>query len=202
MYISFTGIFCCYFILGNILEIYNSNLVKNKFKYASYYLTIAHQGLVLPLLYFPNLIYCNSNISKVLLQSTISYFITDFYINRNVILKDYKFILHHFITVFLIWSNLSMYKKSYLANCTTILELGSLWLSVTDLYPNNLNYKMRFHLYLLSRLFALKSISEYIFDYTNNINIYIKTAGVSILYIHNILIGYYLYKGMRKSRNG
>lgn len=201
MYISFGNILVCYFVVGNILEIYNSNLVKKKFKYASYYLTIAHQGIVLPLLYFPNLICYNSNISKVLLQSTISYFITDFYINRNVILKDYKFILHHFITVFLIWSNLSMYEKNYLVNCTTILELGSLWLSVTDLYPNNLNYKIRFHLYLLSRLIALKSIYDYILDYTNKINIYIKIAGVSILYMHNVIIGYYLYKGMNKSRN-
>lgn len=201
MYISFGNIFVCYFVVGNILEIYNSNLVKKKFKYASYYLTIAHQGIVLPLLYFPNLICYNSNISKVLLQSTISYFITDFYINRNVILKDYKFILHHFITVFLIWSNLSMYEKNYLINSTTILELGSLWLSVTDLYPNNLNYKIRFYLYLLSRLVALKSIYDYILDYTNKINIYIKIAGVSILYIHNVVIGYYLYKGMNKSRN-
>ena len=202
MYISFTGIFCCYFILGNILEIYNSNLVKNKFKYASYYLTIIHQGLVLPLLYFPNLIYCNPNISKVLLQSTISYFITDFYINRNVVLNDYKFILHHFISVFLIWSNLSMYQKSYLVNCTTILEFGSLWLSVTDLYPNNFNYKMRFYLYLLSRLIVQKYVYEYVLDYTNNTNIYIKITGVSVLLLHNTLIGYYLYKGMRKSRNG
>ena len=201
MYVSFGNILVCYFILGNILEIYNSDLVKNKFKYASYYLTITHQGIVLPLLYFPNLIYCNPDISKVLLQSTISYFITDFYINRNVVLKDYKFILHHFIAVFLICSNLSMYKKNYVVNGTIILELGSLWLSVTDLYPNKLNYKIRFYLYLLSRLITLKSISEYIFDYTNNTNIYAKITGVSILYLHNALIGYYLYKGMRKSRN-
>lgn len=201
MYISFSNILVCYFILGNILEIYNSDLVKNKFKYASYYLTITHQGIVLPLLYFPNLIFCNSNISKVLLQSTISYFITDFYINRHVVLKDYKFILHHFIAVFLICSNLSMYERNYVINGTIILELGSLWLSVTDLYPNKLNYKIRFYLYLLSRLIVLKSISEYIFDYTNNTNIYVKITGVSILYLHNALIGYYLYKGMRKSRN-
>ena len=76
-----------------------------------------------------------------------------------------------------------------------LMETGSLWISVADVYPTNMNYKLRFYFYLLSRLINLP------FNY-----LLIRSSGelknywiiLSILlYLHNIRIGYYMYTKLR-----
>lgn len=195
-----------YSVTGYILNNLFPGKVKNKFKYASYYLTIIHQGLILPYYFIIRNLGTNDlETSQIMCISTINYFLVDLVINRNQILKDYKFLLHHLITIGVVSFGVFLcdITSYYIIGVLFCLEFGSLWLSVTDLYPTNLNYKLRFYFYLLSRVINLKYFNDAVIDiYTNlPLNLFLLFfIGMIGLYCHNMLIGYYLYRGSIKDR--
>jgi len=184
-----------YFSFGSLLLFLFPGKIK-KFHKASYYLAILHQGYVLPFFAIQHLLGFNNNY-RILFTSTYSYFLADFFINRNIWLLDLKFVFHHLITMVLVSSTIFVKDEDMFLPTMNLLlmETGSLWISVTDVYPTNLNYKLRFYFYLLSRLVNLP------FNY-----LLIRSSGelknywiiLSILlYLHNIRIGYYMYTKLR-----
>lgn len=203
MYLTFIKLVFFYSFAALIFDTINSDKVKNKFKYASYYLTIIHQGFVLPYYYIPNIVNQDFERSNLIFLSNISYFIVDLFINRHIIKKDFKFLFHHILTIFLCIYGIKSINFNYkfcTESCLVILEMGSLWLSVTDIYPTKLNYKLRFYFYILSRILAINYVYEYII-LDDGINFYIKLIPSVAMYLHNALIGYYLYRGTKKVRN-
>ena len=209
MLLDFCKILFFYSLGGLFLNFINPGKVRNKFKYASYYLTIIHQGFVLPYYYILNFVKDSLKISKLMCVTTICYFIVDLVTNQSQIFKDLKFLMHHLITISLVSVGLLILNiefKSYIVNALFSLEFGSLWLSVTDLFPTKLNYKLRFYLYVISRTITLIFLYEChkdIWGFKDNMYIFYGSLFFSLLlYSHNILIGYYLYKGMVKPRNG
>tara|TARA_X000000950_G_scaffold265505_1_gene339859 strand:- start:686 stop:1333 length:648 start_codon:yes stop_codon:yes gene_type:complete len=195
-----------YSVTGYILNYLFPGKVKNKFKYASYYLTLLHQGLILPYYFvIRNLDIDDLGTTQIMCISTINYFFVDSVINRSQIFKDYKFLLHHLITISVVLFGVILcdLRSYYIIGILFCLEFGSLWLSVTDLYPTKLNYKLRFYFYLLSRVINLKFLKDAVIDNYNNLPFtlfFLFTLGMVLLYCHNILIGYYLYKGSFKNR--
>lgn len=197
-------IFCKYLLIYSLLGItfnyFNPCKIKRKFKYASYYLTIFHQGIILPYYYLN--IDANSKsiqIQETMFLSTISYFLVDLFINKNQIFKNIKFLAHHLLSIILL--NFAIFNfdlsKYYVIGILFYLEFGSLWISITDLFPSRINYKLRFFFYLWSRIFILKLLT--ILIYNNylilDFRLFLIHSFISFfLYFHNCIIAYYLYK--------
>ena len=75
------------------------------------------------------------------------------------------------------------------------MEIGSLWLSVTDVYPTNLNYKLRFYFYVISRIIILPSIYLLIIN-SESLKIYWLVFS-TLLYTHNLFVAMHMYKNLR-----
>lgn len=184
-----------YFSLGNILLFLFPGKIK-KFHNASYYLAILHQGYILPFFAIQHLLGFNNNY-RIIFTSTYSYFLADFFINRNIWLLDLKFVFHHLITMLLVSCTIFVNDEYMFLPTMNLLSLetGSLWISVTDIYPTNLNYKLRFYLYLSSRLITVP-VTYLLIKSSGDLQNYWIILSI-LLYIHNMQIGYYMYTKLR-----
>ena len=163
---------------------------------ASYYLSIIHQGYVLPFFMCRQILGYGNNY-KLMFISTLCYFLLDFLINKEIWCKDIKFVIHHLVTITLIGLviNVDEEKLFYPAISLFLLEIGSLWLSVTDVFPSKLNYNIRYYSYLVTRIIDIPIIYEAVI---NSGDLKLDWGGLSILlYLHNIFICRRMYISLR-----
>ena len=130
-------------------------------------------------------------------STTFSYFLLDFLINKDIWCKNLKFVLHHLVTLILIICTIFLNDENMFFPTMNLLgmEIGSLWLSVTDVYPTNLNYKLRFYFYVISRIIILPSIYLLIIN-SESLKIYWLVLSM-LLYTHNFFVAIHMYKNLR-----
>ena len=184
-----------YYFLSKILFLCFPGKIK-EYPKTSYYLAIIHQGYMLPFLGIRSLLGYEQNY-RLMFSSTFSYFLIDFLINKDIWFRNSSFVLHHLVTLLLVLCTIFVDDSNMFLPTMNLLcmESGSLWISVTDVYPTNLNYRIRFYSYVISRLINL------IFIYLLIINSgFLKIYWVifsTLLYTHNFLIGKRMYKKLR-----
>jgi hypothetical protein len=184
-----------YFLIGKIFTICLPGKIKIN-PSSSYYLAIMHQGYILPFLGLRHLLGYDNHF-RLMFTTTFSYFLVDFFINRDIWFIDYKFVLHHLITLLLACCTIFVHDEDIYFPTMNLLcmEIGSLWLSVTDIFPTNLNYKLRFYFYVISRIINLP------FNYLMIINSgFLKIYWIilsTLIYTHNLFIAKYMYKKLR-----
>ena len=183
-----------YSLIGKMFTLCSPGKIKINPK-SSYYLTIMHQGCILPFLSLRHLLGYNNY--RLMFTTTFSCILVDFFINIEIWFKDYKFVLHHLLTLLLLLCTIFVNDEYMFIPTMNLLcmEIGSLWLSVTDVFPTNLNYKIRFYIYVISRIINLP------FNYLLIINsgflkIYWIIFSIS-LYTHNFFIAKHMYKKLR-----
>ena len=144
-----------YYLISKVLLLSFPGKIK-EYPRASYYLAIIHQGYMLPFLAIRSLLGYENNY-RLMFSTTFSYFLIDFLINKDIWCKNFKFVLHHLVTLILIICTIFLNDENMFFPTMNLLgmEIGSLWLSVTDVYPTNLNYKLRFYFYVISRIIIL-----------------------------------------------
>jgi len=184
-----------YSLIGKVFTICLPGKIKINPK-SSYYLAIIHQGYILPFLGLRHLLGYDNHF-RLIFSTTFSYFLVDFFINREIWFIDYKFVLHHLLTLLLVCCTILVDDEYMFLPTMNLLcmEFGSLWLSVTDIFPTDLNYKLRFYFYVISRIINLP------FNYLLIINsgflkIYWIIFSIS-LYTHNLFVAMHMYKNLR-----
>lgn len=184
-----------YYLISKVLLLSFPGKIK-EYPRASYYLAIIHQGYMLPFLAIRSLLGYENN-SRLMFSTTFSYFLLDFLINKDIWCKNLKFVLHHLVTLILIVCTIFLNDENMFFPTMNLLgmEIGSLWLSVTDVYPTNLNYKLRFYFYVISRIIILPSIYLLIIN-SESLKIYWLVLSM-LLYTHNFFVAIHMYKNLR-----
>lgn len=184
-----------YYLISKVLLLSFPGKIKG-YPRSSYYLAIIHQGYMLPFLAIRSLLGYENN-SRLMFSTTFSYFLIDFLINKDIWCKNFKFVLHHLVTIILIICTIFLNDENMFLPTMNLLgmEIGSLWLSVTDVYPTNLNYKLRFYFYVISRIIILPSIYLLIIN-SESLKIYWLVFS-TLLYTHNLFVAMHMYKNLR-----
>lgn len=184
-----------YYLISKVLLLSFPGKIK-EYPRSSYYLAIIHQGYMLPFLAIRSLLGYENN-SRLMFSTTFSYFLIDFLINKDIWCKNFKFVLHHLVTIILITCTIFLNDENMFLPTMNLLgmEIGSLWLSVTDVYPTNLNYKLRFYFYVISRIIILPSIYLLIIN-SESLKIYWLVFS-TLLYTHNLFVAMHMYKNLR-----
>ena len=127
--------------------------IKNGDLLYTYYVSFIFQIIILPLLTAKYYLY-NNNYSTIIF-SAINYFISD--IPELIYSKSYKYLIHHSISIFLLYFSKQLPQPTHLHAVTNLflLELGSSILSLPVIFKNNYLYKTRPYVFSLSRILAI-----------------------------------------------
>lgn len=184
-----------YYLISKVLLLSFPGKIK-EYPRSSYYLAIIHQGYMLPFLAIRTLLGYENNY-RLMFSTTFSYFLIDFLINKDIWCKNFKFVLHHLVTIILVICTIFVNDENMFLPTMNLLcmELGSLWLSVTDVYSTNLNYKLRFYFYVISRIIILPFTYLLIIN-SDSLKIYwLMLSG--LLFTHNLFVAKHMYKNLR-----
>ena len=163
----------------------NGGLVYTK------YIAISFQCIILPYLvikYYNNSINYINNYNLIL-ETTASYLITDCV--ELVILKDYKYLVHHFISLFILYYTLyiPIETHNYVVNNILVLELGSSFVTIPIIFRYKILFTIRPLVFFVSRFLVIINTYNLIMEPILEYNIKCGIIVLSLVLIsHNLYI--------------
>jgi hypothetical protein len=166
----------------------NGGLVYTK------YIALSFQCIILPYLvikYYINSINSINYINNynLILETTASYLITDCV--EILILKDYKYLVHHFISLFILYYTLyiPIETYNYVVNNIVVLELGSSFVTIPIIFRYKILFTIRPLVFFVSRFLVIINTSNLIMEPILEYNIKCGIIVLSLVLIsHNLYI--------------
>jgi hypothetical protein len=170
----------------------------NGWRKQEYYVSIFHQSVVLPACF---VIYWAGSYDflDVAFIGTVGYFMSDIILNYDLPVFEWSFAAHHVVASILII--LARQLPEILAMLggasLVVLELGGLMISVADVVPSPLAFRLRCYTYIVSRVitFAIFSYMLWAANFVQTVTLGINMAALSI---HNTIVAKAMYLGLKK----